>query len=221
MVQQETHPRGLDRVEWFQISVLGNPLWQYLAALIYVALAFYASKLLDYLIQIQSRKLAAKTKTQLDDLVLELVRGPVKVVAFVILLHVGLRVFAWPDWAETFISNALKIVVASSLTYVVLKFVDLGMGLWQQRVEAADEAVLDMQLFPVIRKSLKVFVIIVAALVTSQNLGMNVTGLLASLSIGGLAAEGISFAFPTQPVYLRQDSEWRVADPKAQTAPRN
>src|SRR6185295_6898714 len=32
-----------------------------------------------------------------------------------------------------------------------------------------------------------VFVVIVAALVTSQNLGFNVTGLIASLSIGGLA----------------------------------
>ena len=33
---------GLNRVEWFQVSLMGNPLWQYLAALIYVALAFYA-----------------------------------------------------------------------------------------------------------------------------------------------------------------------------------
>jgi MscS family membrane protein len=32
-----------------------------------------------------------------------------------------------------------------------------------------------------------VFVIVVAVLVTSQNLGLNVTGLIASLSIGGLA----------------------------------
>ena len=28
-------------------------------------------------------------------------------------------------------------------------------------------------------------------------------------------AEGIDFAFPTQTVYLRQDSEWRLADVKA------
>jgi len=206
---------GLDRVEWLQGSVLGNPLWQYLAALIYVVLAFYASKLLDYVIHVQLRKLAAKSKTQADDLVLELVRGPVKLVAFVILLHVGLQVFAWPAWANTFISNGLKIVVAGSLTYVMLKFVDLAMGLWQRRVEAAGEAVLDLQLFPVIRKSLKVFVIIVAVLVTSQNLGMNVTGLLASLSIGGLAVglaaqDTLSNLFGA--VALFADKPFRVGD---------
>ncbi|HXT40535.1 MAG TPA: mechanosensitive ion channel family protein [Candidatus Angelobacter sp.] len=206
---------GLDRVEWLQVSVMGNPLWQYLAALVYVVLAFYASKLLDYLIQVQLRKLTAKTKTQLDDLLLELIRGPVKIVAFVILLHVGLQVFTWPGWAETFISNALKIIVAASLTYVALKFVDLVMGLWQKRVEAAGEAVLDMQLFPVIRKSLKVFVIVVAFLVTSQNLGMNVTGLLASLSIGGLAVglaaqDTLSNLFGA--VALFADKPFRVGD---------
>jgi len=85
------------------------------------------------------------------------------------------------------VSNGLKIFVAASVTYVALKFVDLAMGIWQKRAEAADGSVLDVQLFPVIGKSLKVFVVIVAILVTSQNLGMNVTGLLASLSIGGLA----------------------------------
>ncbi|MBI3191294.1 MAG: mechanosensitive ion channel family protein, partial [Pedosphaera parvula] len=206
---------GLDQVEWLQVSVMGNPLWQYLAALIYVALAFYASKLLDYVIHVQLRKLAAKSQTQMDDLILELVRGPVKIVAFVILLHVGLRVFAWPAWANTFISNALKIVVAGSFTYVTLKFVDLAMGLWQKRLEAAGEAVLDLQLFPVIRKSLKVFVVIVAVLVISQNLGMNVTGLLASLSIGGLAVglaaqDTLSNLFGA--VALFADKPFRVGD---------
>ena len=178
---------GLDRVGWLQVTVLGNPLWQYLAALLYVVLAFYASKLLDYLIRVQLRKITVRTKTQFDELILDLVCGPLKVIAFVIFLHVGLQMFAWPDWTKTIISNALKIIVAGSITYVAVKFVDLIMGLWQKRVQAAGEAVLDMQLFPVIRKSLKVFVVIVGALVTSQNLGMNVTGLLASLSIGGLA----------------------------------
>ena len=206
---------GLDRVEWLRAPVMGNPLWQYLAALIYVALALYASKLVDYLIQARLKKLAARTRTQIDDLILELARGPIKVVVFVILLHIGLRVFAWPAWAATVISNGLKIVVACSLAYVLLKIVDLVMLRWQKRVETAGDGVLDMQLFPVIRKTLKVFVIIVTALVTSQNLGMNVTGLLASLSIGGLAVglaaqDTLSNLFGA--VALFADKPFRVGD---------
>jgi len=206
---------GLDRIEWLQIEWLGNPLWQYLASLIYIMLAFYASKLVDLLFQSQFKKLASRTRTQLDDLLLDLAKGPVKIICFVILLHVGLRVFAWPDWAATFISNGLKIIVACSVTYVAIKCVDLATGLWQKRLEAADKGVLDMQLFPIIRKSLKIFVVVVAALVTTQNLGMNVTGLLASLSIGGLAVglaaqDTLSNLFGA--VSLFADKPFRVGD---------
>jgi MscS family membrane protein len=206
---------GLDRIGALQLKVLGNPLWQYLASLIYVVLAFYVSKLLDYVIQVQLRKWAAKTETRLDDLILELLRGPVKVIAFVVFLHVGLRVFAWPDWASNLISNALKITVGCSLTYVAIKCVDLLMGLWQQRAEASQEGVLDMQLFPIMRKTLKIFVGVVAVLVTSQNLGMNVTGLLASLSIGGLAVglaaqDTLSNLFGAVAIFA--DKPFRVGD---------
>jgi MscS family membrane protein len=178
---------GLDQVKPLHVVVLGNPVWQYLASLIYIVLAFYVSKLLDYIIQVQLKRWASKTATNLDDLILELLRGPVKIISFVILLHVGLRVFSWPEWAAALISNALKLIVACSLTYVGLKSVDLLVGVWHQRVTTTHGQVMDVQLFPIIRKTLKIFVAIVAVLVTSQNLGMNVTGLLASLSIGGLA----------------------------------
>ena len=206
---------GLDRIEWLQISWLGNPLWQYLASLLYIILAFYAAKLVDFVFRVQLKRLTARTQTTVDDLLLELARGPVKVITFVILLHVGLRVFAWPDWAANFISNGLKIIVAASITYVALKLVDVALGFWRKRVETAEDALLDAQLFPVISKSLKVFIVIVAALVTTQNLGMNVTGLLASLSIGGLAVglaaqDTLSNLFGA--VALFADKPFRVGD---------
>jgi MscS family membrane protein len=42
-------------------------------------------------------------------------------------------------------------------------------------------------LFPLIRKTLKVLIILVAMLVTAQNLDFNISSILASVSIGGLA----------------------------------
>ncbi len=206
---------GLDKLPWLRTEIFGNPLWQYLASLIYIVLAFYVSKLLDYVIQVQLKKWAAKTQTRFDDLMLDLLHGPVKIIAFVVLLHIGLRVFAWPAWASSFISNGLKLVVACSLTYVAIKFIDLLMGLWKQRVESTQEAMLDMHLFPVIRKTLKIFVLIISVLVTSQNLGMNVTGLLASLSIGGLAVglaaqDTLSNLFGAVAIFA--DKPFRVGD---------
>jgi len=168
-------------------KVFDEPIWKYLASLIYIFLAFYISKFLDFLTGVWLKKWAAKTETQLDDLLLEALRGPVKVVAFVIFLHIGLEVFNWPETVQKFLSKGLVVIVAFSLTYVTLKVVDVLMGVWRARVSADADQTFNQQLYPLVRKSLKVFIVVVAVLVTAQNLDINITSAIASLSIGGLA----------------------------------
>jgi MscS family membrane protein len=207
---------GLDRIEPLKTyHLFGEPLWKYVASLIYIFLAFYVSKLLDYLISVWLRKFAERTKSKLDDLLLEALRGPIKIVAFVIFLHVGLNVFRWPPAAQTFLSKGLIVVVAFSLTYVALKIVDLFLGIWRRRtVEGADQT-FDDQLFPIVRKTVKVFIIVIAVLVTSQNLGINITAAIASLSIGGLAVglaaqDTLANLFGAVAVFM--DKPFRVGD---------
>jgi MscS family membrane protein len=179
---------GLDRVPGLERPLFDVPLWQYLAMLLYILLAFAAAKTLDYVIGVRLKKWAARTETQWDDILIETLHGPIKVIAFVILLHVGFNVFPWPLWLAGYLSKALVIVVACSLTYVALKLVDASLNYWRHKAAArGSDSLLDEQLLPVLRVSLRIFVVIVAILLTSQNLGLNITSLIASLSIGGLA----------------------------------
>jgi MscS family membrane protein len=122
-----------------------------------------------------------------DDILIELLHGPIKVIVFVLFLHIGLQVFVWPAWLEIWLHKGLYLVVALSLTYMLLKAVEILMGYWRQRAALRDDKSFDDQLFPIISKTVKIFVVVVAILVTSQNLGLNITSLIASLSIGGLA----------------------------------
>ena len=84
-------------------------------------------------------------------------------------------------------SKGLIVIVASSLTYLVVKVCNLLLDLWRRRSAREPDHKFDDQLFSVIRKSLNAFVIVVAVLVTAQNLGINITAAITSLSIGGLA----------------------------------
>jgi MscS family membrane protein len=120
-------------------------------------------------------------------LLLELLRGPVKVVAFVIFLHVGLNLFQWPPKAQAFFSKMLIVVVAFSITYVLLKVADMLLGLWRERQSGAEDKLFTEHLFPVIRKAAKVLLVAVAVLLTADNLGIKITSVLAGLSVGGLA----------------------------------
>ncbi len=168
--------------QWF-----GNEIWKYSFSLIYIFLAFYVSKLLDFLTRVWLKKWTARTKTRFDDLLLDVLNGPIKVVAFVIFLRIGLEVFRWPPLVQRVLARGFTIIVAISLTYMTVKFIDLVMGYWRQRARGEADRAFDEQLFPIIRKSLKAFVIVVAALVTLDNIGVNITAAIASLSIGGLA----------------------------------
>ena len=177
---------GLDSFEPLRTPLLGNPLWQYLASLIYIVLAFYVAKFLDWLTRVWLRKFTSKTKTALDDQLLELLNGPIKVIVFVVLLHIGLSIFHWPPLAELWLHKAFVVILALSLTYMVLKITDVLVDIWRERGADVERGTND-QLFIVIRKGIKAFLLVIAALVTMQNLGVNVTAAIASLSIGGLA----------------------------------
>src|SRR6266511_2169362 len=179
---------GLDKIEVLNHQwPSGIPLWQYFASLIYIFLAFCVSKLLDSFTRVWLKKWAERTKTKFDDLLIGLLSGPVKIIVFVIFLKIGLDVFDWGRVVNNILDKGLKIIVAATITYAALKLIDLLMGYWKERTAAETDRTFDEQLFPIIRKTLKVFVTVVAVLVTSQNLGFDITAAIAGLSVGGLA----------------------------------
>ncbi len=179
---------GLDRVEILGKGTLfGEPVWKPITFLIYLLLAFLVSKLCDFIICKWLKKLATRTETELDDILLEFIHGPLKVVVFVIFLNLGLSVFEWTPKAHLYLSKALIVVVAAAFTYLILKVLNLLMDVWRGKTIHEADRKFDDQLFSVLRKCLNAFVITVAVLVTAQNLGINITAAITSLSIGGLA----------------------------------
>ena len=179
---------GLDKVDFLrETTVLNQPLWKYLASLIYIVLAFYVAKLMDLLVNVWLKRLTARTKTDKDDLLLKLLHGPVKMVAFVIFLHIGLSLFDWPDHAQLLLSRGLIVVVAYSVTYLGLKLVDLLLGLWKEQIVSPQDQIFATQLMPLVSKVAKAALLIAAVLLTADNLDIKITSALAGLSVGGLA----------------------------------
>jgi MscS family membrane protein len=200
---------------FLEYPVLGNALWKYLFSLIYIFLAFYVSKFLDYLTRVWLKKWAARTKTKLDDLLLDLLNGPVKIIAFIIFLRIGMNVFRWPPLIQNLLEKGFTIAVAATLTYTVMKLVDLLMGYWHLRTVAEADREFHEQLFPIIRKTLKLFIIVVATLLTLESIDIKITALIASLSIGGLAVglaaqDTLGNLFGAVAVFL--DKPFRVGD---------
>ena len=99
----------------------------------------------------------------------------------------GLRLFQWPGWLEAWLGKALGVLLACSVTYMTLKLVDVAGGYWRSRPTIKDDKTFNNLLIPLISKTVKGFILIMAVLVTLDNLNFNIRTLLAGVSISGLA----------------------------------
>jgi MscS family membrane protein len=137
-------------------------------------------------------------------------------ISVLILVYLGLQVYLWPLWVERGLMQVLSLCLAGSLTYMALRFVDLGLSRWTRRWGSQDERNIDELAFPVLRKIAKCVVVIIAVLATCQNVfHRDVTTLLASLSIGGLAVglaaqDTLSNLFGAMSIFV--DKPFRLGD---------
>jgi MscS family membrane protein len=196
-------------------TFLGEPLWKYLASLIYVLLALYAAKLVDWITRIWLKRVTSGRQGSIDEVLLDLLHGPIKVVIFVTLLNIGLNIFDWSIRMRLFLSKGLILIVAASLTYLAIKVLHLFLDMWRRRHAREADRKFNDQLFSVIRISLNTFVIVVAVLVTAQNMSIDITAAVASLSIGGLAVglaaqDTLANLFGAVAVFV--DKPFRVGD---------
>ncbi len=136
-----------------------------------------------------TRNITARTKTQLDDTLLEAAEKPLG--WLILLLGVwGAIVVINPP------SDVLPLLQIAERVGRMLSIVLIGWFLWRlidgfaiyasSRAKQTDSS-LDDQLVPFISKTLKLFLVVTGILVVAQNMGYSISGLIASLGIGGIA----------------------------------
>jgi MscS family membrane protein len=174
-------------VQHLDLSLLG--WWELGYFVLALLVAMMVGQVLRWLITHHLARLAAKTETKADDLLLEAMGGPVSLLA----LAVGLFVGAIPLLAA--LSPALRMIysrVCLSLGTVALAWalyrmvavVDHVLARWAARTETP----LDDMLVVIVRKALRIAVAVVAVLFIGQNiLGLNITALLGAAGVAGLA----------------------------------
>ncbi len=173
----------------FTETFLGIPLSRFAIALGVLILALLIKKLLGQFFIRVLFPLAGRTRGEYDDRVLQALRKPAEFLVVIGGLFIGLQLLqlpAKPIDLKAFGSAFLKVLVTFDIAWVLFNLVavlDILLGRWADETETD----LDDHLAPFIRKSLRVFIVVMAILMVVQNLGYSISGLIASLGIGGLA----------------------------------
>jgi MscS family membrane protein len=175
--------------EWMNNEFLGITAGQYATALGVILVAYIIKKIFAFFYTRAIMPLAQKSKKELDDRLLACLKKPAEFLIFLIGLFIAAEVLQLPtepfdlQKLTTAILKALVIFDIAWFLFNLIDMVDHYLNKWAARTESA----LDDHLAPLVRKSLRIFIVVMAGLMIIQNFGYPVTGVIASLGIGGLA----------------------------------
>ncbi len=188
----EVFPYGSDRLMELlphssHYRFLGLYLWQHLGILLLITMAFLLHKMLTFVFN----RLLYRGAHQLgyDKIVrpyLLPVARPLSMFAVFLMIVILYPLLQLPVQASFYLNYAFRAILPFFAILVFYKLVDV-FGLYLEKIAGRSESSLDNNVVPLLKKILRVFVVIIGGLFILQNLDVNITALLAGLSIGGLA----------------------------------
>ena len=165
----------------------GLYVWQHIGLLLLIILCFIAHKVFTFLIEkVLVRILEKFGKDAIAGNYIVPVAKPISLLVICWFAALIFPVLQFPIFVSQYAIKVLNALLPFFGVMVIYKMINV-LCYYLEKITKTTETTLDDQLIPLLRKSLKVFVIIGGAIFILQNLDFDITGLLAGISIGGLA----------------------------------
>ncbi|WP_425391798.1 mechanosensitive ion channel family protein [Ekhidna sp.] len=166
---------GLYTYQYITIFILAL-----ISALVYKIFAFFTERIFSRIVKRSG--LAGETSEKY----LWQIARPTSVFIIVLLLLLVTPALQLPVTYSKYVNIILRVMVPLFGTVIMYRMVSIA-SVFLARAASRTESTLDDQLVPLLRKTLKTFVIIIGTLLILDNLDVPILPLLTGLSIGGLA----------------------------------
>ncbi|MDA8411042.1 MAG: mechanosensitive ion channel family protein [Treponema sp.] len=165
----------------------GRPVSQWIIALAWVLGGFLFGRILSWFSATVLKRLAAKTTTKIDDIILAFVEKPLVFIVTLAGLRLGADKLGFPGKTGEIVDKGYMILVTFAVAWALVKVIDAIIEEYLLPYAEKSEGRLDDQLVPIARNLVGVFIWSAAALIALTNAGYDVGAILAGLGIGGVA----------------------------------
>jgi len=165
----------------------GNTVAEWLTAGGIVLGTFIGIKIVYFIFSRVVRRVTAKTKTRLDDVLVDVVESPVVAAISIGGIWIGVRTLNLSSAGVKLVDGASLFCVVLCVTWVFSRIIDAIFQEILAPLAAKTETDLDDQLLPVARKGGKLVLWTLGTIVALNNAGYDVGAVLAGLGIGGIA----------------------------------
>lgn len=165
----------------------GNTVGRWALALVIIVAALVVGKALYWVFKNVARALTARTKTKLDDIILDMVEEPIVFALTLIGIWYGLRTLTLPEAMAAWIGKGIQFLVILNVTWLIARLLNALFTHYLAPLAEKSENDLDDQLLPIVRKGTTLSIWAIGIIVALNNAGYDVGAVLAGLGIGGLA----------------------------------
>jgi MscS family membrane protein len=195
--------------ELLTYEIYGNDLFRFLYFLLIVVATYLATKLVYLVFKKILKVLTKKTKTNLDDLIIESLEKPFIFLVFIGGLFFAKNILVLNNTITKYYDNFTKILVIYVVVWFIIKIVDIFM-MHFLHPDSKKSGALDKNIYHIVQKLVNFTILALALLMIIKNLGYDVTSLVAGLGIGGLA-----FALAAQDILTNMFSGAAILSDKA------
>jgi len=170
-------------------EVLGNVVGDYVAAIgIFIVLAV-ALKVIQWLMLLKLAALAKKTKTDIDDMLITIVKSLKPAFYYIVAFFFAVRTIEFSVIGDKIINGIFVAIIAYQIVIALQILIDYVIK--KKFTDSDGDGVVDNSIVSLMSGMAKFALWAIGLLMVLTNLGVNVTGLVAGLGVGGLA---IAFA---------------------------
>lgn len=163
----------------------GNSGARFAVFFVLLLATFVARKIIIGIYQSWFHRAAEKTAWEFDDKLIPAMTAPIGAMVYVVGFFLSVSVLSFSPTMDVLILRVFQASTMTVLFWGLLKAVDVFA---EVMVDVAKERDMGVYHFiPLIKKTARIFLIVVAVVLVVQNLGYSVGSLLAGMGIGGLA----------------------------------
>lgn len=157
----------------------------YFSAFIWFFTLFWTLSFCEKIFQRVSKHIAAKTETDLDDLVLDVLFSSVSTAKYLLSFYLAWQIALAPEWLNKWVWEASSILFLVILLLFVTHFINLVFT--ERLIEWSKMKSMSKALLPFVRKTIIALVWIIGIITVVSNLGYDVTALIAGAWVWGIA----------------------------------
>ncbi len=174
-------------LEFFKETFYGNTVLEWATALTVILVSVLLGKVAFWVFSKTVRAFTAKTKTKLDDIIIDLIEEPVVFAIILSGIMFGISILNLSESLSSAINHSYFLIISLLVGWIFSRIFDAIYQAflipWSQRTDND----LDDQLMPVLRKGVKILIWVLAVVIGLDNAGYDVGAVVAGLGIGGLA----------------------------------